>query len=208
MAISNLISQAIQSGQNSFRTGDSARQMVDATASDRAALQSGRRKALTSMGTTENRMRRRVGAGLSSAVAQSDQGPPSSFSASLDDALRRSKVRQRIAQQGDAAIASQGLRDRIAIASASRARQGALQDTAANAYAIRHGVDVSAQEARDSVSASRAGMFGGIAGGIGGVLANQEGRQGISSFFGNLFNRGGDSGSDGGYIPFSGLPGE
>jgi hypothetical protein len=138
--------------------------------------------------TQVDRERRRGLGSLSSQVAQhANQQPAATFGGALDDALKRTKVRSRIASQGDKAIEQQGLRDRVAIAMQGRQREGAFMNAAASAANIREGVNVGVANANAFADDAKAGAFGTVAGAIGGVLANKEGRAGLKNIFSKVF---------------------
>lgn len=177
-----------QSGAGGFGAG-LLRQQVAAIGSDRRGMQHFRTSSLAASGNLVNRLRRRAGASESSAVAQFQGGSNATYGGALDNALRRSKIRSRIAAQGDSAIEQQGLRDRIALAQASRAREGDLLTASARARNIREGVNIGVSDANAAIRASNFGLYGTLAGAIGGVLANEEGRAGLSKILGGIFGR-------------------
>jgi len=138
--------------------------------------------------TQVDREKRRFRGSLSSQIAQSgSQQPMPTFGGALDDALKRTKVRSRVASLGDKAIEQQGLRDRVSIAMEGRKREGAYMDASARAANIREGVDVGVANANAYADDARAGAFGTVAGAIGGVLANKEGRAGLKNIFSKVF---------------------
>jgi hypothetical protein len=122
-----------------------------------------------------DRQKRRLRGSLSSQIAQGgSQQPMPTFGGALSDALRRTKVRSRIASQGDKAIEQQQLRDRVSIAMAGRQREGQYMQAAANAANIREGVNVGVANANQQIQNANMGMWGSIAGGLAGAVANPE----------------------------------
>ena len=186
--VGDLIRQSRGAGAYSgtdFAAGN-AKQQLRAISADRGGLAKLRDSSFTASGNLENRMRRRAGQTASGAVAQGFAGPtPTSFGGALDTALRRTKVRSRIAQQGEAAINQQSLKDRIAIAQASRQREGDLLTSSLKAANIREGVNIGVADANQAMKNNTYGLAGAVLGGVSGVLANKEGRE----FTGGLFSR-------------------
>jgi len=130
-----------------------------------------------SIGQEQGRLTR----GANSSVQQKFKGGGGSFAKNLEQTVRRGKARQGIVDRGDASIRNQQLKDRLMLAKQSIGRRGTINESMANAGALRSSGDAAQRAAANQSSAAMTGMFGAIAGGA------------VRGFGGNLFNgSGGD----------------
>lgn len=111
------------------------------------------------------------------------QGPPTSFAGAVEQATRRAKARTGIIARGEKAIANQNLRDRLAFAKAGMQKEGSLQVALQKAANIREGVNVGVSDANAEIAASNAALAGGVIGGIGGFLSNENNRDWLGGIF-------------------------
>ena len=143
-------------------TSGRTRSQLDVLGQERAGferLAEGAEVASENIGTE----RRQLRADVSSASAQA--GPQGvTAGTTLGDTLRRAKARQGIVNRGDAAIANQRLKDRIAAVRSGIAQKATAIDLQGAGAQIRAGVNLSAQRGRDAISAARAGALGTTAG--------------------------------------------
>ncbi len=160
---------------------------IGAAGAQRRALRPLRQANITSIATQEDRLTRRLRSAGSSAAAQAGNAGVADFSSALQDATRRAKVRSRIAQQGDEAIRSQALRDRVSVAKSGVARQGELLRLQGTARNIQFGVNAGVQDAQSRIAASNANLFGTIGGATTRLLSDPTSRQNAGNFFKNIF---------------------
>jgi hypothetical protein len=116
-----------------------------------------------------------------SSLTAQDPRTATTAGGTLSEALRRAKARAGIVQRGDASIRGQRLKDRLQLVRSDLSRRGAAIDLQGQGQQIRAGVRLNAQSAKDSISASRAGALGGIAGSFAGGLKGNKDNNG--SFF-------------------------
>lgn len=132
---------------------------------DRQGLVPFRRASLTAQATSEARARRRLGGQIAGNTAQlAGSMPRGDFAGALDNALRRTKTRARMATMGDAQVEQQGLKDRMAVATASRRREGELVNAMGRAAQIRQGVNFATADANQVAREAKMGLAGTILG--------------------------------------------
>lgn len=146
-----------------------------AVAADRKQLKADRRSSLTAQLTSEERGRQRLGGQVSGNVAQAGGHMPANFGGALDNALRRTKMRTRLQGMGEAQVGQQGLKDRIAVASASRRREGELINAFGRRAQITQGVNFATADANQIMNENRMGAFGSLAGAGLSYLINNRG---------------------------------
>lgn len=114
--------------------------------------------------------------GLSNVLARQTAGSAggNSFASTIRGTLRQAKVRQGIANRGEASIRGQQLRDRLAVARLGiRKRQRGISSLGSAAN-IREGVNLANANADSSIATSNADLFGSIAGAGAAVIKDRR----------------------------------
>ena len=140
---------------------------------------------------------RKLRASASSASAQAVRdagGGGTNAAGSLRTALRQAKARQGIVLRGDEAIKGQRLKDRLKFARSALTRRVSAIDLGTSGQQIKAGIQLNAQNARDSLATARSGAAGAAIGGFAGILKGNKDDNG--SFFD--FGKKNSSGSKGG----------
>lgn len=120
--------------------------------------------------------RQRFGAATGSQAFQvlRDQGAGTSFGSTLRRSSRVAKVRQGVANRGDAAIRNQRLKDRLQLARSGLGRKGAALNLQSIGQQIRSGINIGVSSARDRGRAAVAGAIGTGLGAAAGVLRQNK----------------------------------
>lgn len=135
-----------------------------------------------SISTSRDRMRRTVGA-QSAAAVQAGTAMPTTFSAAINDATRRSKARAGIMQRGEAAIENQALKDRLKFVRRGVLAKGRIETALSQAYAQREGLNTGLSDAAQQIAASNSALAGNIIGGVTGFLMDSQNREWLSGIF-------------------------